>query len=260
MKTLKFFAAAAMIFTLSGCFMTKDSLKKMLKENPDILTEAIEENPAKIMDSLNSAVRKAQQQQFEDREKAQNQEREEEFKNPKQPVIDEKRAIWGNKEAPITIVEYSDFECPYCKRGHATIEEVMKKYGDKVRVKFKNLPLDFHPMAMPAAKYFEAVALQGSDKAKKFYDYVFENQSNLSTKREKFLEEAVRKAGADLAKVKKDLDSEEVKKRIESDMEEARKFGFNGTPGFLINGVSIRGAYPVEEFSKIIDQHLAKTN
>ncbi len=258
LKTIKVFAAAAMVLSLSGCFMTKDSLKKMLKENPDILTEAIEENPAKIMDSLNNAVRKAQQQQFEDREKAQTQERDEEFKNPKQAVIDEKRAIWGNKSAPITIVEYSDFECPYCKRGHATVEEVMKKYGDKVRVIFKNLPLDFHPTAMPAAKYYEAVALQGADKAKKFYDYIFENQANLSTKREKFLEEAARKAGADVAKVKKDIDSEEVKKRIEADMEEAKKFGFNGTPGFLINGVSIKGAYPIEEFSKIIDQLLAK--
>jgi protein-disulfide isomerase len=261
LKTFRAFtttgAAAILALSLSGCFMTKDSLKKMLKENPDILTEAIEENPAKIMDALNNAVRKAQQQQFEDREKGQSAERDEEFKNPKVAVIDDTSVIWGNKDAVITVVEYSDFECPYCKRGHATVEEVMKKYGDKVRVVFKNLPLDFHPMAMPSAKYFAAIAMQGADKAKKFYDNVFESQAKLTTHREKFLDESAKKAGADMAKLKKDIASDEVKKRIDADMEEAKKFGFNGTPGFLVNGVSIKGAYPVEEFSKIIDQHLA---
>ena len=256
MKAFKLFMVLAVAAGLSGC-MGKDSLKKTLKENPDILVEAIEENPAKIMDALNNAVRKAQQQQFEDREKGLTQEREEEFKNPKTPAIADSRA-WGNKSAPITIVEYSDYECPFCKRGYATVEEVKKKYGDKVRVIFKNLPLDFHPMAMPAAQYHEAVMLQGADKGKKFHSYVFENQQNLGTKKEKFLEEAVKKAGADLAQAKKDMNSDAVKKLIAEDMEEAKKYGFNGTPGYLINGVSIRGAYPIEEFSKIIDQHLSK--
>lgn len=256
MKAFKVLLALAVAAGLSGC-MGKDSLKKTLKENPDILVEAIEENPAKIMEALNNAVRKAQQQQFEDREKGLVKERDEEFKNPKQAAIDDAR-IWGNKSAKVTIVEYSDFECPFCKRGYTTLEDVHKKYGDKVRILFKHLPLDFHPMAMPAAQYFEAIRLQGADKAKKFHDYVFENQQNLGSKKEKFLEEAAKKAGADLAQVKKDINTEAVKKVIEADMEEARKFGFNGTPGYLVNGVSIRGAYPIEEFSKIIDQHLAK--
>lgn len=258
MKAFKLFMvlaiAAGLTIGLGGC-TNKDSIKKLLKENPDILTEAIEENPAKIMEALNNAVRKAQQSQFEDREKGLTKEREEEFKNPKKAEIDESRT-WGNKSAPITIVEYSDFECPYCKRGYATLEEVHKKYGDKVRVIFKNLPLDFHPMAMPAAQYFEAVMLQSPEKAKKFYDYVFENQANLGTKKEKFLEEAAKKAGADIAQLKKDIGSEAVKAKIAAQMEEAKKFGFNGTPGYLVNGVSIRGAYPAEEFSKIIDQQL----
>jgi predicted DsbA family dithiol-disulfide isomerase len=88
---------------------------------------------------------------------------------------------------------------------------------------------------------------------------IFEKQGDLTSKKEKFLNDLVGKVGADLAQVKKDINSEEIKKRVEGDMEEARNFGFNGTPGFLINGVSIRGAYPVEEFSKIIDQHLGAT-
>jgi protein-disulfide isomerase len=254
LKAFKFFMVLAIAAGLGGC-TGKDSLKKQLKENPDILTEAIEANPAKIMEALNNAVRKAQQAQMEDREKGATQEREEEFKNPKKAEIDEAR-IWGNKSAPITIVEYSDFECPYCKRGYSTLEEVHKKYGDKVRIMFKNLPLDFHPMAMPAAQYFEAIMLQSPEKGKKFYDYAFENQAGLEGKKEKFLEEAAKKAGADLAQVKKDIGSEAVKAKIAAHMEEAKKFGFNGTPGYLVNGVSIKGAYPAEEFAKIIDQQL----
>lgn len=164
MKAFKVLIVLAIAAGLTGC-MGKDSLKKTLKENPDILTEAIEANPAKVMEALNNAVRKAQQQQMEDREKGLTQEREEEFKNPKKAEIDESR-VWGNKSAAITIIEYSDFECPYCKRGRSTVEEVTKKYGDKVRVIFKNLPLDFHPMAMPSAQYFEAIMLQSPEKAK----------------------------------------------------------------------------------------------
>lgn len=258
MKTLKILATLVIALSLSGCFGSKDSLKKMLEENPDILTNAIEKNPDKIMEALNNAVREAQKKQFEDREKSLTKERDEEFKNPKKPAIAAER-IWGSKDAPVIIVEYSDFECPYCKKGYSTIEEVKKKYGDKVAVLFKHLPLDFHPMALPAARYYEAIAMQDINKAKKFHDKVFEKQGDMTSKKEKFLDSVTREVGADLEKVKKDINSEAVKKRIDADMEEARGFGFNGTPGFLVNGVSIRGAYPAEEFSKIIDQHLAAT-
>jgi protein-disulfide isomerase len=252
LKTLKTLLVVAIALTLGAC-TNKSSVKKLLEDNPDILVSAIDKHPKEIMDALNAAVRKAQQSEFEDRQKSQDKERDEEFKSPKTPIIDQAR-LWGNKDAPITIVEYSDFQCPFCKRGFATLEEVRKKYGDKVKVQYKNMPLDFHPMAMPAAKYFEAVVLQGIDKAEKFHNYVFEHQDQLEGKKEKFLDEAVKKAGADIAKVKKDLDSEAVKKSIDAQIEEARKFGFNGTPGFLVNGVSIRGAYPAEEFTKIIDK------
>jgi protein-disulfide isomerase len=137
------------------------------------------------------------------------------------------------------------------------VKEIEKDYGDKVRIVFKHLPLDFHPMAMPAAKYFEAVAKQDPKKAEKFHDEVFSNQKELSSDGEKFLKATVKKVGANLAKVEKDMNSESVQKRIQTDMAEAKKFEFSGTPGFLINGVSLRGAYPAPEFKKIIDKQLA---
>ena len=109
-------------------------------------------------------------------------------------------------------------------------------------------------MALPAAKYFEAVARQTPEKAYKYHDYVFENQDKLNAGGEKFLQEAAKKAGADMNKIKKDVASDDIMKNINADKAEANKFEFFGTPGFLVNGVSIKGAYPAAEFEKIIDR------
>lgn len=247
---------ALAIFVATAC-TSKSQLEKVIEENPEIVFNAIKKNPKKFVETVNEAVRTAQESSREDEAKEEQARLEEEMKNPKKPVIEDGRVIFGPKNAPITIVEYSDFQCPYCSRGYNTVKEVHKMYGDKVRVVFKHLPLDFHPMAMPAAKYFEAIALQDPKKAEKFHDEVFTNQTMLNQDGEKFLKAAAKKVGANLAKVEKDINAESVQKRIAADMEEAKKFEFSGTPGFLINGVSLRGAYPAPEFKKIIDKQLA---
>lgn len=245
------------MLVLAGC-TSKSQIEQAIKNNPEILFNAIKENPKKFLDTVNEAVRVAQEGARDEERKAEETRMEDEFKNPKKPVIDDKHAIFGNKNAPVTIVVYSDFECPYCGRGYQTVKQVQKEYGDKVRVVYKELPLDIHPMAMPAAKYFEAVLLQDPKKAEKFHDIVYENQKELREGREKFLKDAVKKVGANVAKAEKDANSEAVAAKIKGDMEEAQKFEFSGTPGYLINGISIRGAYPLPEFKKIIDRVLAK--
>ncbi|MGZ6265262.1 MAG: DsbA family protein, partial [Bdellovibrionota bacterium] len=128
----------------------------------------------------------------------------------------------------------------------------------KVEFMFKNLPLPMHPMSMPAAKRFEAIALQSPEKAYKYHNEVFANQRELNAKGEKFLDEVAKKVGANVAQMKKDMDGEKVKARIQADMQEAEKFGISGTPGFIVQGVSIRGAYPFETFKGIIDKKLAE--
>ncbi len=260
MKKLNIFEAALLTFislTLVNCAPTASQLKQIIEKDPSIVFAAIEKDPEKFFEVANKAAqdaqKRAQGKQAEDEVKK----RDEEFANPVKPEIDEARTIFGNKSAPITIIEYSDFECPYCSRGYKTVKEVMNEYKDKVRVIFKHLPLDFHPHAMPAAKYFEAVARQGQDKALKFHDMVFENQKEFTSKGEAYLKDAAKKVGADMKKIEKDLKDETLMTRINADMAEAQKFGFSGTPGFLINGVSLRGAYPAPEFKKVIDRHLS---
>lgn len=257
LKTLNLVAGLAMIGLISSCAPSAKQLKDAIEKDPSIVFVAIEKDPEKFIEVVNKAAQEAQKKAQEKNVQDEQKQREAEFANPAKPEVQDGRVIFGAKDAPITIVEYSDFECPYCSRGHQTVKQVMDEYKGKVRIVFKHLPLDFHPKAMPAARYFEAVGMQGHDKAEKFHDIVFENQNSLREKGEAFLKEAAKKAGADLAKVAKDLNSEAITKRIEADMEEAKKFNFSGTPGFLINGVSLRGAYPFPAFKEIIDKHLA---
>jgi protein-disulfide isomerase len=190
--------------------------------------------------------------------KADQTQREEELKNPKNPEMGKDRAVLGNRAAPIKLFVYSDFQCPYCKRGYENVEELRKKYGSKIVVMFKHLPLPFHPMALPAAKRFEAIALESSKKAYQFHNELFINQQGLSGG-EEFLDGLVKKVGADLAKVKKNMDSPAVVKNIEADKAEAQKYGIQGTPGFVVAGITVKGAYPVETFVEIIDKRLGES-
>lgn len=249
-------AFIGLLATLWGCAPSASQLEKVVSDNPEILFNAIEKHPEKFIEVVNKAARNAQMQARKKEVDEEKNRMEEEFKNPKKPEVADGRVIFGPKNAPITIVEYSDFQCPYCSKGYNTMKEVMKEYGDKVRIVYKHLPLDFHPLAMPASQYFEAIGLQDHSKAEKFHDMIFENQSKLNQDKEDFLKSAAKKVGANMSKLMKDIKSDKVKEIIAADMAEAKEYGFSGTPGFLVNGVSLKGAYPLPEFKKIIDRHL----
>lgn len=240
-----------------SCAPSAKQLKEAIEKDPSIVFVAIEKDPAKFIEIVNKAAQDAQRVAGERAQNEEKKSREEEFKNPLKPELQDGRVIFGKKDAPVTIFEYSDFQCPYCSRGYQTIKQVEKEYGDKVRIVFKHLPLDFHPLAMPAAKYFEAIAKQSPEKAEKFHDSLFENQAQMKDKGEKLLSETAKKLGVDMKKLSVDLKDESIAQRIAADMEEAKKFNMSGTPGFIINGVSLRGAYPFSEFKQIIDQHLS---
>jgi protein-disulfide isomerase len=247
-------AASLCVLIASPSFaatISREDLKAALKANPDLVLEALKSADKSaffefVMDAQHDYQAK---KQAEDEEK-EKQEMDEAFKNPYKPSIDDKTRIRGDKSAPITIVEYSDFQCPYCGRGFQTVEAVRAKYGAKVRFIYKHLPLvAIHPNALPAAKWQEAVAIQSPDKAWLFHDTMFKNQSSLS---EDFYRKTVKDLGLNVEKAAKDAQSQAVADKIEADTKEAKEFGFTGTPGFLINGVPLRGAYPPEEFDKII--------
>ena len=155
--------------------------------------------------------------------------------------------ILGSKDAPIKLVVFSDFQCPFSKRGADTVNALKQKYGNKLMFVYKNLPLGFHPEAMPSAKAALAAGRQG--KFYEFHDKLYENQDTLG---EALYLKIATELGLNMKRFNTDRNSPEIESQIKADAEQAGKLGFNGTPGFALNGVKVLGAYPVEHFEKII--------
>ncbi|MBI5881480.1 MAG: thioredoxin domain-containing protein [Elusimicrobia bacterium] len=236
----------------AGLSISREDLKKAIEANPDLIMDAVRSQRKELIEILNQAMSEDQDRQRKEAEATVEKELDERVANPYQPAVDDKTRIRGNKKAKYTLVEYSDFQCPYCTRGFMTVEEVRKKYGDDLRFVFKNKPLvQMHPEAMPAALFFEAIALQSPEKAWQFHDKLFANQGKLGAA---YYEEVAKELGVDVKKAKKDAESQAVKDKVQADIAEAESFGFSGTPGFLLNGVPLRGAYPPQFFDKIVQK------
>ncbi len=169
----------------------------------------------------------------------------------------EGRIVRGNPDAPLTIVEFTDFQCPYCSNGARTVSAMMAKYEGKVKLVVKHYPLPFHPAALPAALYFEAIALQSPDKAWQFYDAVFANARQLIDG-EDFLKAVAASVGADMSRLEKDARSPEIYKKIAADKQEFEQAKYDGVPVFIINGKVLVGAQPPAKFIEAIDAALKK--
>jgi protein-disulfide isomerase len=159
----------------------------------------------------------------------------------------------GPETAAVTIVEFSDFQCPFCSRVGPTLKQIEKEYGDQVRIVFKHQPLDFHAKAPAAHAAAEAAHRQG--KFWEMHDKIFADQKAMSP--EKYVEYA-KELELDVEQFQKDVVSAEVKSRVDADKKQAAKLGSSGTPGFFINGLNLKGAKPFEAFKEVIDKELAK--
>jgi protein-disulfide isomerase len=159
----------------------------------------------------------------------------------------------GPADAPLVLVVFSDFQCPFCKRVEPTLAEVEKHYPGKVRVVWKNYPLPFHANAEPAAEAAMAADAQG--KFWPMHDRLFANNTALDRES---LENYAAAIGLDLPRFRADLDAGRWKARVEADKQEGTELGVVGTPAVFINGRKIAGAYPFETFQKIADAELGK--
>jgi protein-disulfide isomerase len=164
---------------------------------------------------------------------------------------------WGNADAPVTIVEISDFECPFCSRVNPTMKQIKETYGkDKVRIVWKHNPLPFHKAARGAHEAAATVfALGGSDAFWKFHDLAFENQQALNDAN---YEKWATESGVNAAKFKEAYSAKKYASKVDEDLAMSQKIGANGTPNFRINGVEVSGAQPFEKFKETIDQQLAE--
>jgi len=159
----------------------------------------------------------------------------------------------GPSDAPIQIVEFSDFQCPFCFRVGPSLKQVFDTYGDRIHLVYREYPLPNHPNAKPASE----AGLCANDQGKfwPFHDRLFASQQRLSGSD---LKQHAVELGLDAAKFNACVDSHKYAEQVESDISAGNDAGVNGTPAFFINGRMLSGAQPFEEFKKIIDDELAQ--
>ncbi|MBU2545136.1 DsbA family protein [Patescibacteria group bacterium] len=169
-------------------------------------------------------------------------------------AVTDKDHIRGNPNASITIVEFSDFECPFCARFHPTVEEILNNYPDDVRWVYKHFPLDsIHREARPSAEASECAGEQG--KFWEFADGLFENQTRLG---KDLYGELAQEIGLNMDQFGECISSRKYKDKVESDLQEGIKLGVTGTPGNFINGEPVFGAVPYAQLEEVIKKILNK--
>jgi protein-disulfide isomerase len=249
---IKLSLVSAVGIIMAACSPSASQLKKVMQDNPDILHAAIEADPKGFFEVVQKVQGKAREQSMADQMAGELKRVTEEMKAPKEVSIDESRAIEGPATAKVTIVEWADFNCGHCSTAAETMAKIAGEYKDTVRILYKHLPI-LAKESRTAAEYMEAISLQDKEKALKFHKELFAKQKEFREGGVELLNKLAKEVGADVARVKKDIKGDVVKKRIESDVAEAQKFEFNGTPGFMINGAGVHGAYPYDFFKKVID-------
>lgn len=242
--------SSALVPSVAHAGEMEDAIRSVLRDNPELVFEALRQNPEEV---LKIAQEGGKIQQHKALVAAWNAD----VDVPKQVSI-KGRPIKGNPEAPITIVAYSDFACPFCQRAAGTIEMLLKNYKDKVRYVFKNAPMDAHLNALLASQYFVAAGLQDSAKAWAFYENVFIGNDRLATEGEGFLLAVAEAVELDVARLETDAYSDEVATMIAEDQAEAQRLNLVGTPCFLVDDVVVRGALAADLFSEAIEIALKK--
>lgn len=178
------------------------------------------------------------------------------FERPQRPVFDVNPGdspYKGRSDAAITIVEFSDFQCPFCSQGAEVMREVKNKYGDKIRIVFKNFPLPFHQHAKEAAQAALCARDQDDSKFWDMHKAMFANQSNLN--RDGLIKKA-NSIGLKSDEFTECLNSQKFLSAVERDIQEGARVGVQSTPTYYVNGMLVSGAQPLQSFSEIIEEIL----
>jgi protein-disulfide isomerase len=171
---------------------------------------------------------------------------------PRQKVETAGRPAQGPPNAPIEIVEFSDFQCPFCLAAHPTVTRVLATYGNRIHFVYRNYPLPNHPNARPAAEAAACANAQG--KFWPYHDKLFDNQSRLT---DADLKQHAASVGLDRAAFNACFDARTFRNDIDDDIAAGAAVGVSGTPSFFINGRQVDGSQPYENFKRVIDEELA---
>jgi len=161
----------------------------------------------------------------------------------------------GPADAKVTLVIFSDFQCPFCARVQPTLKELEKKFGSDLRLVAKHNPLPMHGRADAAARAAEAAGRQG--KFWEMHDKLYENGRELTDEN---FEKWAKELGLDVGRFRRDLDDTKIHDRIEAHKKQATTVGARGTPAFFVNGRFLSGAQPLEKFETLVKEELAEAD
>jgi protein-disulfide isomerase len=180
------------------------------------------------------------------------------LKRPDRPRVDiaiNGAPTWGKKEAKITLVEYSDFQCPYCARAEATVKQIKERYKDQVKIVYKQFPLNFHKDAFRASEASLCANDQSSDYFWKLHEFMLFNPKKLSAEQ---INTQAALLGMDGPRFKQCLSGGKFTAKVNQEIAEGNLLGVQATPMFFVNGITVRGAQPFEVFEEIIEEELAR--
>ncbi len=223
----------------------KEAIRTVIKENPELVLDVLKDNSELVLEVAKQGSEQRKRKIYAAKWRS-------ELGESKEVNL-QGRPIRGNVNAPVTIVAYSDFTCPYCQQGTAVVANVMAEYKDKVRFVFKHMPLEGHAHARVASEYVVAAFMQDEVKGWEYYDLIFSQRENLLTEGEAFLRKASQSVGLNMQKLIADAKSRKVKAIIDEDIAEANKIGVQGTPYFLVNNLRIPGVVSEDLFGLAVD-------
>lgn len=222
-----------------------EMLREALKRDPELILGVLRENSEAVLDVAQhgSDVR---------RRRAMLTQWKRDLGVPKEVLLTN-RPQRGQVDAPITIVAFSDFTCPYCQQASLTVQKLLKDYAGKVKYVFKHYPLDGQGPARLGAEYYVAAALQNHEKAWQLYDLLFSRRNELLADPEATLKKSAQEVGLDLKQLAQDVKSKAVRAILDEDLADAGKLGVQGTPYFLVNNLVVRGSITPELFADAIN-------
>jgi protein-disulfide isomerase len=235
--------------TLLGCSSEVSALSD--KDFEAKVLDVIRRNPKAILESVQAYNREQERQIQEARAKV----LEQLTTNSRQLIAGS--PVQGAQDAKIVLMEFSDFQCPFCARANSTVKEFMARNGNSVLLTYKHLPLvQIHPQALPASLASWAAHQQG--KFWEYHDALFAQQGSLG---EELFIKIANDLQLDISKFNKDRQSAQAKQAIDTDMRLAQDLGVNGTPAFFMNGVAFSGAVPLADMESVfrdVQANLAK--
>lgn len=223
---------------------TRETLRKIFRQHPELILDVLRENSVDVLEIAQKGAQERQRRTMRARWQ-------EDVK--KKRDIDYNRPFIGDANAPVTIVAYSDYTCPYCADAAETINQVLAARKGKVRFMFKNYPRQDQPLARLASEYVTAAFIIDEAKGWAYHDIVFSGQMRLLKEGEGFLRAEALALGLNLQKLGAEVKGKKVKAIIDEDIAEALKIDVPGTPFHLVNNLSVRGGLPLSAFLEAVD-------